>query len=242
MTDKKRSTMQFTLADVPVLSMYMSPTVTGFTMGIRSLKRNVKLTYCLNLDDEFDCHVKDEGIIVWQKTCPKDKMMTRLEKAFNKSMFRWKPRQKIFVPDSRLMDRWQFDVVPGNAINIDFEGLLLDSAKMVDVILRRSVRLEDMVKDEIVTGFQKRLFGMWIVFAAPDGTGIRFPLRTDKGLFNELYVFQGLEFYFNYLEEQGLLDNLGFDPDSIEVKQIIQNLEISLIGADKKCEEYYALW
>ncbi len=232
MTDRKRSILQYTMANLPILSMYLSPTVSGITIGLRSLKRNVKLTYCINLNGEFDCHVKDDGDIVWQKTCPQSEMMKRLEGMFKKSMFRWKPRQKIIRLDPRLLDHFNgIHASPGKTIDIDLEGFLVDSIDMIKVILRGNVRLGDIMKDDPVIGFQKRWSGMWVIIAAPDGLGFGFPLRTDKGLLGELFIFQGLEFYFDYLEEQGLLDDLGLDSDSPKGIEIMQNLNISLLNA-----------
>jgi hypothetical protein len=234
MTDNKRSKLQLTLADIPIMSMYFSPTVSGFTMGLRSLQRNVKLTYCVNLAGEVDCHIKDDGKVIWQKTCPQEEMMKRLEKAFKKSIYEWKPRQKIIIFNPELLDYFnQLSLDNRKTINVDLEGYLTYAIEMVKEIIRGKTRLKDVVKDKPVFGLQKRWSGMWIVMAEPDGMGFRFPLRSDKGLLGEIFMFQGLEFYFGYLDEQGLLDNLGMELDLIEGGLILDSLDLSLLNINK---------
>lgn len=233
MTDSKRSKMHLTLADIPIVSMYFSPTVSGFTMGVQSLERNVKLTYCVNLAGEIDCHIKDNGEIIWQKTCPQEEMMKRLEQAFDKSAYKWNPRQKIAVLNPELLAYFN---KPGSydkkTMNFELEGFLTHAIQMAKDIFRGKTRLGDVVKEQSVFGLQKRWSGMWIVIASPDGFGIRFPLRTDKGILGEMYMFQALEIYFDYLDEQGLLKNLGFDPDSPEGIKILESLDVSLFNID----------
>lgn len=231
MTDRKRSNLHLTIADIPLISMYLSPTVSGFTMGVRSIERNVKLIYCVNLAGEVDCHIKDNGEVIWQKTCPQEEMMKRMERAFRKSIYKWKPRHKIIILDQELLDYFnQPSSDDPKKINYELEGFLKHAVQMAREIFNGENRIGDVVKSQPVFGLQKRLSGMFIVIASPDGFGIRFPLRTDKGLLGEMYMFQALEIYFDYLDEQGLLKNLGFDPDSPEGIKILESLEVSLLN------------
>lgn len=231
MTDRKRSNLHLTIADIPLISMYLSPTVSGFTMGVRSLERNVKLTYCVNLAGEVDCHIKDNGEIIWQKTCPQEEMMKRIEKAFRKSVYKWKPRHKIIILNQEQMEYFnQPSSGDLKTSNFELEDFLKLAVQMAREIFCGENRIGDVVKDQPVLGLQKRWSGMYIVIAAPDRFGIRFPLRADKGLLGELYMFQALEIYFDYLDEQGLLKNLGFDPDSPEGIRILEGLDVSLLN------------
>ncbi len=200
-------------------------------MGVRSLERNVKLTYCVNLAGEVDCHIKDGGEVIWQKTCPQEEMMKRLEKAFRKSIYKWKPRHTIIILDQELLDYFnQPSSDDLKTLNFELENYLKHAVQMAREIFHRENRLGDVVKDQPVFGLQKRWSRMYIVIASPDGFGIRFPLRTDKGILGEMYMFQALEIYFDYLDEQGLLKNLGFDPDSPEGIKILEGLEVSLLN------------
>ena len=167
------------------------------------------------------------------ETCPQEEMMKRLEKALKKSIYKWKPRHKIIILNQELLDYFNQPRSEGQkSIDFELEGFLKHAVQMAKDIFRGANRLGEVVKDQPVFGLQKRFWGYYIVIAMPDGFGLRFPLRSDKGLLGEMYMFQALEVYIDYLDEQGLLGRLGFDPDSPEGIKILESLDVSLLNID----------
>jgi hypothetical protein len=228
----KKQTMKMMAFEETLCSLFVAPRPSGIVIGLLWTKgegstRNVHLTYYLKKDGKLNCHIKDRDVKVWEDEISIDELREKLLVAFEKCRYRWKPNERVFVLDPRMLEMWKrHSTVTAMSTNVDMVGYLIDTIGVIKIFNEGMKPLGDLVNDELVFGIRRRFFRWWFVFAGPNGEGVRFRADPSRSPLATVPLISGLYRFFDYIEQEGLLKDTGFDEESVAGRLVFDELQL----------------
>jgi len=213
--DKRR--LHVTTNREELVTSFIDIASSGIVAGIEKKGENLHFTYCLDPGGYMNCHIKHNGVTVWQKRQLPEEMARDMVNAVRDSIVTWENNDCVMALNKITLKEINDYLLPKdkeyNLNLIDFVERFL-SRFAGEKLVRR--RLGRMKKEEAIIGIHER-YDDSIFLALPKHVGVVLPFDPEKGIISAIMPLQGLFKYADYAYEHGFFES---KVDQAELKDL----------------------
>ncbi len=222
----KRSQLRVATNRDEIASVLAAQSSSGLVIALDRSGEDLHLTYCIDPSGMMNCHVKHNGVVLWErKAAPQDVLNDILE-AIRDESITWKNKDIVLQIDTSSLEEMRARYAPDEGDHtLDIGDFIKDFLIRFnkDHLVKR--KLGNIGKDEVIVGFHKRYRNSLIV-AFPNHIGVRLRMDSSRGILAAILPLQAILKFMDFAEELGFFDLKVSEDDVRDIKNALIECEL----------------